>query len=117
MGDVVLRELLVELKRVPALGASVDVFCLIETEELRAQSLAFIQQMREAGLVVEYSLTPAKSDKQFRRAIELNARFTVRVEREAVGQIVVKIKDLRTREENGVPLDEAARWCAQKVAG
>jgi histidyl-tRNA synthetase len=117
MGDVVLRELLVELKRVPALGASVDVFCLIETEELRAQSLAFIQQMREAGLVVEYSLTPAKSDKQFRRAIELNARFTVRVEREAMGQIVVKIKDLRTREENGVPLDEAARWCAQKVAG
>jgi histidyl-tRNA synthetase len=99
MGDVVLMELLKARGLLPSLSAAVDVFCLIEDETLRPESLALIQQLRSAGSSVDYSLTPAKSDKQFKRAHELNARHTVRVERMATGETVMKLKDLKSRDE------------------
>ena len=58
-------------------------------------------------MTVEYSFTPAKSDKQFKRAQELNARHTVRVERGVMGATVIKVKDLKTREEKAVPREQA----------
>jgi histidyl-tRNA synthetase len=99
MGDVVLLELLKSRKLLPQFDAAVDVFVLIEDESLRADSLRVIQQLRTAGKVVEYSLTPAKSDKQFRRALELKAKQTVRLERSEDGTLVAKVKNLVTREE------------------
>ncbi|HEU5396867.1 MAG TPA: histidine--tRNA ligase, partial [Verrucomicrobiae bacterium] len=40
-----------------------------------------------AGYAVEYSLTPAKRDKQFKRAQELKASFTVTLESDAYARI------------------------------
>jgi histidyl-tRNA synthetase len=57
-----------------------------------------VQQLREAGKAVEYSLTPLKSDKQFKRALEMGAGHWVRLER-AEGGIQVRVKDLKTRTE------------------
>ena len=99
MGDVVLLELLKGRKLLPQFGAAVDVFVLIEDESLRNDSLKVIQQLRAAGKVVEYSLTPAKGDKQFKRALELKAKQTVRLERSADGTMQARVKDLATREE------------------
>jgi histidyl-tRNA synthetase len=99
MGDVVLLELLKARKLLPEFNAAVDVFVLIEDESLRAESLRVIQQQRSAGKVVEYSLTPAKGDKQFKRALELKAKQTVRLERGADGALTVRVKNLATREE------------------
>ena len=99
MGDVVLLELLKARKLLPEFTANVDVFVLIEDESLRADSLSVIQQLRAAGKVVEYSLTPAKGDKQFKRALELKAKQTVRLERGKDGTLVAKVKNLATREE------------------
>jgi len=99
MGDVVLLELLKSRKLLPQFDAAVDVFVLIEDESLRADSLKVIQQLRAAGKVVEYSLTPAKGDKQFKRALELKAKQTVRLERGADGVLNARVKDLATREE------------------
>jgi len=48
---------------------------------------------------VEYPLTPAKPDKQFKRAQELNARFLFKLERAADGKLTEKRKDLATRQE------------------
>src|SRR5690242_21336422 len=45
-----------------------DVFVLIEDENLRLESLRIIEDLRWSGLTVDYSLTNAKSDKQFKRA-------------------------------------------------
>jgi histidyl-tRNA synthetase len=64
--------------------------------------------LRAAGLVVDYSLTPAKSDKQFKRAQELKAKHTIRLERNAAGELLAKVKSLKTRQESVVPLAEAA---------
>ncbi len=105
MGDVVLLELLKARKLLPAFDAAVDVFVLIEDESLRAESLGAIARLRAAGNVVEYSLTPAKSDKQFKRAMELKAKQTVRLERGADGAVVARVKTLATREEQVRSLD------------
>ena len=54
-----------------------------------------MQDLRAAGFAVEYPLTPAKPDKQFKRAQELKAGFTARVESNAC----VRVRNLKTREE------------------
>jgi histidyl-tRNA synthetase len=95
MGDVVLLELLKARGLLPQFDAAVDVFVLIEDEALRPQSLKLVQDLRAAGLVADYSLTPAKPDKQFKRAQELKAAHTAKVEADAK----VRIRNLKTRED------------------
>jgi histidyl-tRNA synthetase len=109
MGDVVLLELLRERGVLPKLSTSLDVFCLIEDETLRPDSLNLIQQLRAAGLAVDYSLVPAKSDKQFKRAQELNARHTMKLERQPSGPMLAKLKNLTSREEKLMPPESVAR--------
>ena len=105
MGDVVLLELLKQRGLLPKFDAGVDVFCLIEDEALRPGALAVIQRLRDAGLAVDYSLTPAKSDKQFKRALEIGARHTVKAERHPDGSLHARLKNLRDRSEQILPLD------------
>src|ERR1051326_321616 len=107
MGDVVLREILTARKLMPAFAPGVDVFCLIEDETLRAESLNFIQRLRASGCAVDYSFTPAKADKQFKRALETRAANTTRLERTEGGGLRVRVKNLRTRTEQKLKLEEA----------
>jgi histidyl-tRNA synthetase len=95
MGDVVLLEILKARGLLPKFDANVDVFVLIEEETLRTPSLRLIQNLRTAGFAVEYPLTPAKPDKQFKRAQELKAAFTAKVESESY----VRIRNLKSRDE------------------
>ena len=108
MGDVVLTELLKERGLLPKNEGAPKAYCLIEDEELRADSLELIQDLRQNRFAVEYSLTPLKSDKQFKRALELGAAYTIKLERDADGDIQLRFKNLKTREEKLVPPSEAA---------
>ena len=99
MGDVVLLELLSARGLLPRFAPKLDVFCLIEDERLRADSLNLVQELRATGRTVDYPLTPAKSDKQFKRAQELNAGLTVKLERTELNELRVRIKNLKSREE------------------
>jgi histidyl-tRNA synthetase len=99
MGDVVLLELLNARGLLPKFDAAIDVFCLIEDEALRLDSLKLIHDLRSHGVSVEYSLTKTKSDKQFKRAQDLNASRTVRLERGPVGELSARLRDLRSRQE------------------
>jgi hypothetical protein len=56
---------------------------------------------------VEYSFTPLKPDKQFKRALELNAARTLKLERTPAGALNARIKDLRARTEQVVPVGDA----------
>lgn len=115
MGDVVLADLLQEKKVLPTLRPELDLFVLIEEEALRGASLRLVQQARDQGLSVEYSLTPAKSDKQFKRALELNARFSARLQAGDPGLSCI-LKDLKSREEQSLqPLDDCARLISAKA--
>ena len=106
MGDVVLLELLKARGLLPPFDAQIDAYCLIEDETLREASLDLVQSLREKGFAVEYSLTPAKSDKQFKRAMELKARFTVQVVTAMQGGLEIKLKNLNSREEKTLSLEE-----------
>jgi histidyl-tRNA synthetase len=97
MGDVVLLELLKARRLLPDFTQRIDVFVTIEDEQLRPQSLQLVQTLRLAGLVTEYPLTPAKADKQFKRAQELKAEFVARVNPTDPAQAICK--KLATREE------------------
>jgi histidyl-tRNA synthetase len=99
MGDVVLLELLAARGLLPKFDSPIDAYCLIEDENLRDASLDLVQYLREQGFAVEYPLTPAKSDKQFKRALELKARLSFKLEPAASGELQVKLKNLSTREE------------------
>jgi histidyl-tRNA synthetase len=95
MGDVVLLELLKARNLMPKFDSPMDVFVLIEDENLRGISLKLIHELRAAGFAVDYPLTPAKSDKQFKRAQDLKVTHTVRAESDAY----VRIRKMKTREE------------------
>lgn len=105
MGDVVLLELLKARKLLPVFGSSVDVFVLIEDENLRKPSLKLVNDLRAGGASVEYSFTPAKSDKQFKRAQELKVPFMVKLENDST----VRVRNLKTREEKSVPVSEISQ--------
>jgi histidyl-tRNA synthetase len=102
MGDVVLLELLKARNLLPKFDSAIEGYCLIEDETLREASLKLVQDLREAGFAVDYSLVPAKSDKQFKRALEMKARHTFKLENAPQG-LMVKLKNLATREESSVP--------------
>jgi histidyl-tRNA synthetase len=106
MGDVVLLELLKARGLLPPFDAQIDACCLIEDETLREASLDLVQSLRERGYAVEYSLTPAKSDKQFKRAMELKARHAIRLVAPAKGGLEIKLKNLVTREEKTMSLED-----------
>jgi histidyl-tRNA synthetase len=105
LGDVVLLELLKARGLLPQFDGRVDVFVLIDNETLRPESLKLIQDLRAAGLAAEYSLTPAKPDKQFKRAQELKAAHTAKIEAGSM----VRVRNLRTREEKTVTPAEVGK--------
>jgi len=107
MGDVVLLELLKSRALLPPFDSQIDAYCLIEDEALREESLDLVQSLREKGFALEYSLTASKPDKQFKRATDLKARFTVRLVAAPQGGLEVKLKNLATREEKTVSPEEA----------
>ncbi len=104
MGDVVLGELMNEtanarekLQNAIAQGRKIDIYVVIAKEQRRADALAQIQQFRDRGYRVDYSLTSEKVGKQFQTAEQLGARVAVLFGDEWPQ---VKVKNLATREES-----------------
>jgi histidyl-tRNA synthetase len=112
-----LLELLKARGRLPKFDAGLDAFCLVEDPELRAPSLKLISDLRAAGLAVDYSLAPAKSDKQFKRAQELKAACTVRLDRSADGALLARIRHFKSGQERRVAPAEAAAAVTALGAG
>ena len=112
MGDVVLAELLKSRGLMPKFDERLDAFCLIEEESLRLESLRLVQDLRESGWRADYCLASMKVDKQFKKAIELNAAHTVKLERGNEPGLAVRIKNLKTRQEVTVPLARASHALA-----
>ncbi len=110
MGDVVLANLIADT---PAARAQMEewiaaerapeIYVVVAKEERRADALALVQRLREAGRRVEFPLTPAKVGKQFQVAEQLGARHAVLLGDEWPR---LKIKTLATREERLVELPE-----------
>ena len=110
MGDVVLLNLIDET---PAAKAKLDAWCSVQhacdifvvvaKEELRAQALALVQELRDAGRRVDFPLVGAKVGKQFQTAGHLGARLAVVIGDEWPR---LKVKTLATREEREISRGE-----------
>jgi histidyl-tRNA synthetase len=102
MGDVVLAELLRERGLVPGAPASIDAFLAAITQEDLPEVLGLARELRDAGLRVEYALTPQAVGKQLKLANARGARVAVVVgpDDRARGEVVVK--DLRGKGQESV---------------
>lgn len=110
MGDVVLGELVREnnaaraqMERAVAHAQELDFYVVIAKEDRRSDALAAVQEMRNAGYRVDYSLLAAKVGKQFQNAEHLKARCAVLFGDEWPE---VKVKALATRVEQSIPREE-----------
>lgn len=114
MGDVVLANMIDDTApaktRMDAWIASqraADIYVVIAKEERRADALAAVQQLRDAGLRVEYPLGPTKIGKQFQAAEQLGAHSAALFGDEWPQ---VKVKALATREETLLPASDLVGW-------
>ncbi|MET0253371.1 MAG: ATP phosphoribosyltransferase regulatory subunit, partial [Terrimicrobiaceae bacterium] len=121
MGDVVLANLIDDTPRARAkMDAwiaqehAADIFVVIAKEERRPEALAILQQLRDAGLRVDFPLTAAKVGKQFQTAEQVGAEFAVLVGEEWPE---VRIKALATRREDQIPHTELADWFRNRQKG
>ena len=112
MGDVVLGNLIDgtaaakgKMEAWISQNHAADVYVVIAKEERRLDALSIVQQLRDAGLRVDFPLVAAKVGKQFQTAELLGATTAVLIGDEWPQ---VKIKTLSTREETLIPHEALA---------
>lgn len=104
MGDYVIRHLIEQTPHalmqmevwLQRNQAGCDIYVIVDEEEHREKALALITALREAGMSVDFPLTPTKFNKQMQRAEQTGARFAL-----IVGQDFpqLKLKILASRSE------------------
>jgi len=110
MGDVVLGHLIdetpaAEERRRAAGSAACEIFVVIADESRRAAALRVVQEARDLGWRVDFSLKPAKVGRQFQDAESLGAARAILVGAEWPS---LKIKTLATRQEEVMDQSELA---------
>ena len=117
MGDVVLGELLKDKGLAPSEVSSVDVFLAFITPEDLPHMLTLAHRLRDAGLRVEYALSPQAVGKQLKLADARNARLAAVLgpDERARGEIV--IKDLRSGSQETVPLQSTVDIIGARING
>ena len=58
-------------------NASCDLYLVIDDEDKRPQALALVQELREAGIRIDYALTKTKFDKQLKTAAATLAPYAL----------------------------------------
>ncbi len=106
MGDVVLGELLKDRNLLPKLDAELDCYVVIADELLRPDALKLIHELRDAGIAVDFALTPAKVGKQFQAASGAGARYALVVGPDEWKSGEVKLKNLGSGAEERVKVAE-----------
>jgi len=121
IGDVVLANLIDDTPHAKAkMNAwiaqehAADIFVVIAKEDRRPEALNLVQQLRSAGLRVDFSLTAAKVGKQFQTAEQVGAGLAVLVGDEWPE---VRIKTLATRQEDQIVHTELADWLRNRQKG
>ena len=110
IGDVVLGEMIrsnpaarEQMERIFASERAVEIYVVIAKEDQREHAIAMMQQLRDRGYRVDYSLGPAKVARQFRLAEQTGARFAIVFGDEWPE---VGLKDLATAKQESVGHDE-----------
>jgi histidyl-tRNA synthetase len=117
IGDVVLGEMIrghavarAQMEKIIAAERAVEIYIVIAKEERRGHAVAMMQQLRDRGYRVDYSLAPAKVARQFRLAEQSAAHLAV-VFGDEWPQ--VGVKDLETGQQVLVAHDDLLRHVAE----
>ena len=110
IGDVVLGEMIranatahAQMEKTITTSREVEIYVVVAKDEQRGNAMAAIQELRDRGYRVDYSLAPAKIARQFRLAEQTGARFAI-VFGDEWPQ--VGVKDLSSGKQESVPHDE-----------
>jgi histidyl-tRNA synthetase len=105
-GDVVILELLADLGLLPALTPDIDVAVIPFSEDQVPQALTLSQTLRRAGLRADADFSFRKLKRALQRADEIGARTAVLLMPEELERGEVVVRDMASRQERRVPLDE-----------
>lgn len=95
-------------------NASCDVYLVVADESQRNEALALIQRLREEGIRVDFALTPAKIQKQFKSADATLAPLALIVGSEFPE---LTLRNLTSRTEESIPPNaNAATLIKQRLA-
>ena len=111
MGDVVLGELLKDRGLKPATPASIDCYLAAFDASDVPTVLRLAHELRAAGIATEYALVPSAIGKQLKTADARGARVALVIGPDDRARGEVQIKDLRTKQQHAVSLDQAVARC------
>ena len=117
MGDVVLAELLKDKGLAPSVDSGIDVFLAFITQEDLTHALALAHQLRDCGLRVEYALSPQAVGKQLKLADARHARLAAVIGPDERGRGELIVKDLRSGNQEAVPIASAADIIRARMHG
>jgi histidyl-tRNA synthetase len=106
MGDVVLRELLVDKGLLPSAASGVDYFVIGVTPEMRPHVLGLVGKLRGAGHAVEYGFKHQGVGKQLKNAAALQAQQTVIIGPDEIAAGEVVLRSMGAGEERKITLSE-----------
>jgi len=117
MGDVVLGHLIDETpaaaeKLRTSAAPACDIYVVIADEARRAGALRVVQDFRNLGRNVDFSLKPAKVGRQFQDAEQLGASHAVVVGNEWP---MVKVKTLANRQEETIDQSKLGEYLKQET--
>lgn len=105
-GDAVIVELLKDKKLLPELPHKVDDLVMAQEEGLRLEATTVAARLRAAGRRVDLVLEPKKMKWVFKQAERCNAERLVLVAAEEWAKGTVRVKELASREESDVAIDQ-----------
>ena len=104
MGDVVLRELLIDRGLLPGDRGEIDYFVVCVTPEQRSVALRIVHTLRDAGNAVEYALKHQGVGKQLKTASALRSRLAIIIGPDEVAADQVVVREMNTGDERRVPM-------------
>lgn len=96
---------------------TLDVFVVAIGEEVQAEAVKLVQQMRVEGLHVDKDYQGRKIKAQFKAADRHQARYVVILGEEELENKVVKVKTMETGEEIEVAIDQLVITMKEKCGG
>jgi len=111
MGDVVLPIILEQYGLLPGLQVNpTQILVTIFDEELISVSLSIAADLRKAGFSVQTYPEASKIGKQLKYADRCSVKFALIIGPEEKEQGIAQVKDIRTREQSSVPIDELINY-------
>ncbi len=104
--DVTLEEMLEIRGKLPQLTRTLDAFVAHYSPAEKPAAIKVATMLREAGLDTELSMSEGSLDKQLKAAVSSGAHFAVIVAPDELARGEVNIKNLQTREQHSVKLEE-----------